>query len=222
MLERLGTGSFGEVWIARLLEGPDESQIRYVAVKVELKSSTQNALMSEFQVMKTIGKHENLIEYIEFGEEFTTSEGSILKGKCYLALEYANNKTLLDYLLTKSSGFVHEKWVRYWFLQIYKGLYYIRSKNHSHLDIKCENILLDEFLNAKIADFGFSQPHYPISKNLGSEFHRAPEICRAQYPYDGEKADVFALAIVLFAMLMKQFPTENTYNVTDSAKFKLF
>ena len=221
MLQQLGKGSFGEVWIARLLEGPDESQIRYVAVKVELKSSTQNALMSEFQVMKTIGKHESLIEYIEFGEEFTTSEESTLKGKCYLALEYATNKTLLDYLMSKP-GMVHEKWVRYWFLQIFKGLYYIRSQNHSHLDIKCENILLDEYLNAKIADFGFAQTHYPISKNLGSEFHRAPEICRAQYPYDGEKADVFALAIVLFAMQMKKFPTERTYNVTDSGKFKSF
>ena len=36
--------------------------------------------------------------------------------------------------------------------------------------------------------------------DLGSEFHRAPEICIEDFPYDGEKADVFALAIILYAM----------------------
>lgn len=39
-----------------------------------------------------------------------------------------------------------------------------------------------------------------INEDLGSEFHRAPEICKRRFPYDGEKADVFALSIVLFAL----------------------
>ena len=89
--------------------------------------------------------------------------------------------------------------------------------------MKCENVLLDGGLNAKIADFGFTQTNEEyIDKDLGSEFHRAPEICIKDFPYDGEKADVFALSIVLYAMMMKSFPTERVYNVIDAPKYKAF
>ncbi len=76
--------------------------------------------------MQTIKKHESLIEYIEFGEEFIASKTSILKGNSYLALEYAANKTLLDYINSKED-FMHENWIRYWFLQIFKGLCHIHN-----------------------------------------------------------------------------------------------
>ena len=64
--------------------------------------------------------------------------------------------------------------------------------------------MIDRDLNIKIGDFGFSRASAAgIITNTGSEFHRAPEIVRHIYPYDGEKADVFALAIVLFAIQMR-------------------
>jgi len=76
--------------------------------------------------MRTIERHESLIEYIEFGEEFISSIPSKLKGNRYLALEYAANKSLLDYINSKQD-YMHENWVRYWFLQIFKGLCHIRN-----------------------------------------------------------------------------------------------
>ena len=83
--------------------------------------------------------------------------------------------------------------------------------------------MLDEKLNVKIGDFGFAQINTEgISKDLGSEFHRAPEICKGDFPYDGEKADVFAFAIIFFAMQNKSFPTDRVYNVIDANKYKLF
>jgi len=75
--------------------------------------------------------------------------------------------------------------------------------------------LLDEQLNAKIADFGLSQIHFPLNGERGSYFYRAPEVYkRPPEPYDGEKVDVFALAVVLFTLQMKTYPTENVGNVT--------
>jgi serine/threonine protein kinase len=73
--------------------------------------------------MKTIDYHPNLIGYVEFVEKFNILNLNYanLQGKPYLALEFAQNKTLLDYLMTKP-GEVDEKWVRKWFIQILDGL----------------------------------------------------------------------------------------------------
>ena len=67
--------------------------------------------------MKAIGKHPNIIEYIEFGKDmdrFLVEPGK-MKAVNYLALDFAVNKTLLEYLIHQKKGFVAEKWVRYWF-----------------------------------------------------------------------------------------------------------
>jgi len=56
----------------------------------------------------------------------------------------------------------------------------------------------------------------------GSEFHKAPEICYSLYPYSGEKADMFSLGVVLFAMNMRTFPFERVKDVIYSRKYKHF
>ena len=84
--------------------------------------------------------------------------------------------------------------------------------------------MLDEHLHAKIGDFGFAQDKFPIYEDLGSRIYRAPEICNKIFPYDGEKADVFALAFVLFTMRMKTYPTEHEdiYNIIETKKYESF
>jgi serine/threonine protein kinase len=91
--------------------------------------------------------------------------------------------------------------------------------DHAHLDIKCENILLDLNLNVKIGDFGFANLKAGVARSYGSEFYRAPEICRHHVPYDGEKADVFALGIVLYSTKMRSFPFGKV--AVDCYKYKL-
>lgn len=77
--------------------------------------------------------------------------------------------------------------------------------------------MLDINLNVKIGDFGFAKlDNGNIRGTFGSEFHRAPEIINGPHPFIGEKADVFALAVILFAIQMKKFPVEHYYNVTDA------
>ena len=56
-------------------------------------------------------------------------------------------------------------------------------------------------------------------EKFGSDFYRAPEICKEKFPFNGEKADVFALAIVLFACQMKKFPVEPCDYVTKSPTY---
>jgi serine/threonine protein kinase len=104
--------------------------------------------------------------------------------------------------------------------------YINKEKGYSHLDLKIDNILLDRHLNAKIADFGFARPNKDgIKENIGTRFYRAPEICNNDFPYNGEKADVFALAHVLFTLQYLAYPTNGPRqikNVTETKEFKMF
>jgi hypothetical protein len=56
------------VWIARLYGGEQDQEMKYAAIKVEIEPTADNLLEREFKVMKAIGKHQNIIEYIELGK----------------------------------------------------------------------------------------------------------------------------------------------------------
>jgi serine/threonine protein kinase len=83
-----------------------------------------------------------------------------------------------------------------------------------HRDIKPENLLLVRnprrgTFSVKIGDFGtctrLSDSDETIIDFKGSEFYDAPEIL-ARKPYAGKQADVFALGISLFNMLVGNMP----------------
>lgn len=98
-----------------------------------------------------------------------------------------------------------EEWARYLFLQIIAGLKKIHDKNIAHLDIKIENVLVDIDSNwlprIKIAGFELSQANHHEVKTPYGRSNRVPELRGDDYcPYDGEKADVFASALILLAI----------------------
>jgi serine/threonine protein kinase len=71
-----------------------------------------------------------------------------------------------------------------------------------------ENILLDDEMNVKIIDFGFSTK-IPNEKKIkifcGTPSYMAPEIVEKK-EYAGPPADIWALGVLLFALLCGCFP----------------
>jgi len=72
-------------------------------------------------------------------------------------------------------------------------------------------LLLDENLNLKIADFGFSAPLDGTDRSgylttlLGTLNYMAPEILLGM-PYKGMSVDIFSCAVILFVMVTNAFP----------------
>ena len=85
---------------------------------------------------------------------------------------------------------------------------YCHNKCIAHRDIKLENILLDDDNNLKIIDFGFSTC-IPNDKKVkmfcGTPSYMAPEIV-SKKEYCGPPADIWALGVLLFALLCGTFP----------------
>lgn len=123
-----------------------------------------------------------------------------------IELEYAPHGHLL--VLIKTLGALPTKVARTYFHQLIEALEYIHTHEICHLDIKPENILLDENFGLKIADFG-AAAKLPQSKKLllrfGTKPYFAPEILEHRY-YDGVQADLFAAGIILFMLRSGYYP----------------
>lgn len=93
--------------------------------------------------------------------------------------------------------------------QVVQAIMYCHTRNVTHRDIKLENILLDETkTRVKLIDFGFSTciPHEKkIKLFCGTPSYMAPEIV-AKVEYSGPPADIWALGVLLFALLCGKFP----------------
>lgn len=130
--------------------------------------------------------------------------------------------------LCKTGGAMGEDIGRFLLKQLIKSMKYLHSRNVVHRDLKIENILYDEQMNIKVADFGFAT--YKNIKKLksyrGTMTYMAPEI-KLGKQYDGRQTDIFSAGVILFIIVQGLFPfreakqDEFFYNLllTDPVKY---
>ena len=97
---------------------------------------------------------------------------------------------------------------RYFMKQMLSALSYLHNEHDTvHRDLKLENILIDGKVNFKILDFGLSCKGNAtdVTGAVGSPNYVAPEILQSKH-YDGTKADVFSLGVLLFIIVIGKFP----------------
>ena len=84
---------------------------------------------------------------------------------------------------------------------------YLHGKGIVHRDLKLENILVDDELNLKVADFGFStvKDIDHLKSYRGTMTYMAPEIMMGKV-YNGKQTDIFAVGVILFIIVLGIFP----------------
>jgi len=113
--------------------------------------------------------------------------------------------------------------------QMIDVLSYMQNKGVVHRDLKLENILVDDNLNLKIADFGFAtyKKIEKLKSYRGTMTYMAPEIKEGKV-YNGKQIDMFSTGVILFIIVQGIFPfkeakkDEYFYNLLLQGKFEQY
>jgi len=174
-----------------------------VAVKVYEKyklvcSQRKNCVNREIKLLKKLD-HQNIVKLYE-----TIDSARQL----FLVMELVRGKPLLTYVRSKSGRRLEERECLHIFKQVLSGIRFCHKQAIAHRDIKMENVLLDDNLNVKIIDFGFST-WAPSNQKLkifcGTPSYMSPEIVNKK-EYYGLPSDMWSLGVLLYAMLCGTFP----------------
>ena len=191
-----GSGTFSNVYLAE-----DLTNQKHFAVKI-LKTLTPD-FEKEISILQKVSSINNpyIVNLVDSGNEFLTI-GENPGYKQYAILEYCSRGDLFDFIEKTEFG-LKEKYAKFLFRKILKGVQAFHNLGICHRDLKLQNILLDELFNPKICDFGFATEiegkdgSRKLTEILGSQYYVAPEIYLRR-AYDGIKADIFSLGVILF------------------------
>ena len=145
-----------------------------------------------------------IIHLNRFGVGTMIESGTITNDVNYMILEYCSRGDLFKYIY-KIKGFI-ERHAKYIFKKILLGVQALHRAGYCHRNLKLQNILLDHNYNPKISCFifvtKFQQNNQPIMLNdfVGTMNYASPQIF-SHNPYNGEKADIFSLGVILFILV---------------------
>ncbi|XBH59317.1 hypothetical protein VPH35_080604 [Triticum aestivum] len=218
----LGEGKFGAVYKATL-----KGQV--VAVK---KIKAEGKLEDFHRELQTVGntRHENLVDLKGWCGKIRVIDGKtwwkrVIKVELFLVFEFIPNGDLERHLDNSNQVLSWDK--RY---KIVKGigsaLHYLHHECNPcilHRDIKPGNILLDEYFNAKLGDFGLSMI---TSKNratvvttaVGSVGYMDPQLMKHGVVEFNRKSDVYSFGIVLLKIACTNKSREEVWQMRGGSE----
>lgn len=203
----IGSGAFGPVYKAQMSTGET------VAVKVLATDSKQGEREFQTEVM-LLGRlhHRNLVNLIGYCAE---------KGQHMLVYVYMSKGSLASHLYSEK----HEPLI--WELRVYialdvaRGLEYLHDGAVPpviHRDIKSSNILLDQSMRARVADFGLSREEMVDSHaaNIRGTFgYLDPEYISTRT--FTKKSDVYSFGVLLFELIAGRNPQQGLMEYVELA-----
>jgi serine/threonine protein kinase len=198
--KELGHGAF-----ARVFKATNQTTNEQFALKIiPLRPNDPLPFRQEVSIMAYLD-HPNLVSLKE-----TFTDDNFL----YLALDLCEGGDLFKYIVDQ--GPLDEPTCALIFTQVVSAIAHCHASGIAHRDLKPENILITTFPCVKITDFGLAGIALDgqlSSVFCGSACYLAPE-CHCKIAYDGKKADIWSLGVLLFALATGNFPWPITHRST--------
>ncbi|MBQ4395726.1 MAG: serine/threonine protein kinase, partial [Paludibacteraceae bacterium] len=200
----IGKGGMGRVYLA------EHKFISNQKVAIKMIHSnmandyTRSRLKEEAEHLAEL-KHQNIVTFHDYHID---EEGNI-----YLIMEYADGKSLDDYIRTESGLIVQER-VCPIFEPILDAVGYAHKHNILHRDIKPSNVVITKDGTPKILDFGIARliknKGYEANEDfiVGTPSYMSPEQVKGEKL--DERSDIYSLGVMLHQMLTGNPPYDLT------------
>jgi tetratricopeptide (TPR) repeat protein len=206
LIERIGTGGFGAVFLAE----QREPVVRQVALKVlKLGMDTEHVIARFEQERQALAlmDHPHIAKVLDAGATST--------GRPYFVMELVTGEPITDFC--DAQAFTVRQRIEL-FIQVANAIQHAHQKGIIHRDIKPSNILVsihDGQPHARVIDFGIAkaiaQPltgetmHTRLGQFMGTPLYMSPEQSEGSLDVD-TRTDVYSLGVVLYELLTGTTP----------------
>ncbi|TWW73255.1 PAS domain-containing serine/threonine-protein kinase isoform X1 [Takifugu flavidus] len=201
-VKAVGKGAFGFVWKAvRCSDGQD------VIVKFINKARIVSDCWVDDPVLGRVSQeiailtrvqHHNIVKVLEVFENGSYFQMVMEKhGEGLDLFEFIDMHPSLD-----------EPLASYIFRQLVAAVFYLRTKNILHRDIKDENIIIDKCFHIRLIDFGSAAmmgPKKLFYNFCGTLEYCSPEVLQGN-PYEGPELEMWSLGVLLYTLLFSENP----------------
>ncbi|HCF61277.1 MAG TPA: protein kinase [Myxococcales bacterium] len=200
LLELLGRGGMGEVWKARQVSLGRLVAIKALSSELARYEDFVRRFEKEAAALASLS-HPGIVQIIDRG---VCEQGQTW----FFVMELCEGEGLRE----RMNGPVAPREAARLLAQLCRAIDYAHQRGVIHRDLKPENILVDAGGQAKIVDFGLAGMPSDTRRNLtqaavamGTLHYMAPEQ-RSDARSADERADLFALGVILYEMLVGEVP----------------
>ena len=191
--KQIGKGGSSVVYL-----GEDEKQKKF-AIKVTSKNLKANPSKKIYDYVK---EEVSILKRIHSKYIVTTYEVIESRNKIYIIMEYMSAGTVLNIL-----ELMDENKIKQYTRDLICAVEHCHEiANVIHKDINVNNILINQDGEAKLCDFGISEPfedNNDLLLSKGPSTYTPPEK-KCQEKYKGKPADIYLIGLTLFHMVFKR------------------
>ncbi|MED6271117.1 hypothetical protein CHARACLAT_017089, partial [Characodon lateralis] len=211
-IKAVGKGAFGFVWKATKRCDGQEVLVKFIS-KARIMSDCWvddpmlGRVSQEIAILTRV-QHHNIVKVAEVFENGSYFQMVMEKHGDGLDLfEFIDMQPRLD-----------EPLASYIFRQIVAAVFYLRTKNIIHRDIKDENIIIDKCFHIRLIDFGSAAVLTPgklFHNFCGTLEYCSPEVLQGN-PYEGPELEMWSLGVLLYTLLFSENPFCDVGEILDA------